>query len=326
MPIFPQEKAVPLPPRADSPAITLAVHEQGAGPAVVLAHGFPELAFSWRHQLPALAAAGFRAIAPDQRGYGGSSRPERIEDYGLTQLCGDLAGLLDPLGIDKAVFAGHDWGGLVVWGMPILHPERTAGVVGLCTPYLALPPVDVMSALVDGEAERHYIAWFQKPGVAEARLEADVRLVFEKLLRGGIPPEQMLQRAFVDGKLDMNPFRRLGELEPMGRPIVTREELETYVAAFERTGFRGGINWYRNIDRNVREHPEIGVRPLDLPCLMLTAEWDAALRPEFAEPMKLLCRDLEVHMIARAGHWVQQEYPAEVNRHLVDWLTRRFGA
>ena len=237
MPSLPAPKRVELPRRADSEPITLAVYEQGSGPAVVFSHGFPELAYSWRHQLPAVAAAGFRAIAPDQRGYGDSSRPADVAAYGLTQLTGDLVALLDALEIEKAVFVGHDWGGLVVWAMPLLHPQRTAGVVGVCTPYLPMPTVAVMRAMVDGEDERHYIAWFQKPGVAEGRLDGQVRVAFEKLLRGGVPLEELMARAFVDGKFDMNPFRRLAEIEPLGRSIVTPEELDTYVRAFERSGF-----------------------------------------------------------------------------------------
>lgn len=302
----------------------MSVHEQGRGPAVVFSHGFPELAYSWRHQLPAVAGAGFRAIAPDQRGYGGSSKPERIDAYGIEELTGDLVGLLDALEIEKAVFVGHDWGGLVVWAMPLLHPERTAGVVGLCTPYAPMPPTSMMRALVDGDDDRFYICWFQKPGVAEAYLSAHVRLLFERMMRGGVPLEDMMSRAFVDGKLDMNPFRRLEELEPMGELVVTPEELDHYVSVFESTGFRGGINWYRNIDRNVREHPEYGTSPISVPCLMLTAEWDAALRPEMAAGMPALCSDLELHMIPKAGHWAQQEYPQQVNARLLDWLTRRF--
>ncbi len=318
---FPQARPV----RLSSGDITLSVHELGSGPAVVFSHGFPELAYSWRHQLPAVADAGFRAIAPDQRGYGGSSKPEAIEAYGIEDLTGDLVRLLDALDIEKAVFVGHDWGGIVVWAMPLLHPQRTAGVAGLCTPYAPMPPTAMMRALVEGEDERFYVCWFQKPGVAEAYLSAHVRLLFERMMRGGVPPEELLSRAFVDGKLDMNPFRRIHELEPFGELVVTPEELEHYVSVFEKTGFRGGINWYRNIDRNVREHPEYGVTPISVPCLMLTAEWDAALRPEMAAGMPLVCADLEVHMIPKAGHWAQQEYPREVNARLVDWLQRRFA-
>jgi pimeloyl-ACP methyl ester carboxylesterase len=318
---FPEPRRVGLP----SADITLSVHELGSGPAVVFSHGFPELAYSWRHQLPAVADAGFRAIAPDQRGYGGSSKPEPIEAYGIEELTGDLVGLLDALDIEKAVFVGHDWGGLVVWAMPLLHPQRTAGVVGLCTPYAPMPPTSMMRALVDGDDARFYICWFQKPGVAEAYLSAHVRMLFERMMRGGVPIEEVMARAFVNGKLDMNPFRRVHELESLGQPVVTPEELEHYISVFEKTGFRGGINWYRNIDRNVREHPEYGMTPIAVPCLMLTAEWDAALRPEMAAGMPLLCSDLETHMIPKAGHWAQQEYPREVNARLIDWLRRRFA-
>jgi len=127
-----------------SDQIKLSVHEQGQGPAVVFCHGFPELAYSWRYQLPAVAAAGFRAIAPDQRGYADSSAPQDINAYGIGELTGDLTGLLDNLKIDQAVFVGHDWGGLVAWAMPVLHPERVAGVIGVCTPYMPMPVVDAL--------------------------------------------------------------------------------------------------------------------------------------------------------------------------------------
>ncbi|HYD46862.1 MAG TPA: alpha/beta hydrolase [Terriglobales bacterium] len=308
----------------DGSDIRLSVHQQGQGPAVVFCHGFPELGFSWRHQLSAVAAAGFRAIAPDQRGYGASSAPAAIDEYGLTELTGDLCGMLDQLGIERAVFVGHDWGGFVAWAMPVLHPQRTAGVVGICTPYLAFPSLDLMRMMVGGEDERFYILWFQPPGQAEAVMDPQAELLFERLLRGGVPIEQMMTRAFVGGKLDMNPFRRLNELEGLGELIVTEDELAHYSEVFRRTGFRGGINWYRNIERNNREHPAIGTQKLELPCLMITAEWDAALRPEMAAGMPALCRDLEMKMIPKAGHWVQQELPAELNAILIDWLQRRF--
>jgi pimeloyl-ACP methyl ester carboxylesterase len=170
-----------------------------------------------------------------------------------------------------------------------------------------------------------YFLWFQQDGVAEGVLDSQARLLFDRMMRAPMAPEQMAQRMFVDGKLDMNPFRRLGELEPETELIVTPEELDVYVKAFEESGFRGGINWYRNIDRNSREHPGIGTQKLTLPCLMITAEWDAALRPELAGGMPAVIADLEIHQVGRAGHWVQQEYPTEVNRLLVDWLGSRFS-
>ena len=304
--------------------IELAVHEQGSGPAVVLCHGFPELAFSWRHQLPALAEAGFRAIAPDQRGYGGSSKPEKVEDYGLEALAGDMRDLLDALGIERAVFAGHDWGGFVAWAMPVLYPERTAGVIGVNTPYVPFPKTEALRTLVGGDDERLYILWFQKPGVAEAVLDRTPRLLFEKLMRGGSPVEGGLVPEG-DGLPDANPFRRLEALEVRTAAILDEAEIDTYTRAFEAGGFFGPVSWYRNIDRNALAVPQIGVQKLELPCLMVTAEWDAALRPQMAAGMPALCSDLEVHQIAACGHWTQQEKPDELNRIMLDWLRRRFA-
>jgi pimeloyl-ACP methyl ester carboxylesterase len=329
MPAFPAARRIELPPRAragggTAPGIGLSVHEAGSGPAVVFSHGFPELAYSWRHQLAAVADAGFRAIAPDQRGYGGSDRPEPIDAYDITQLTGDLVGLLDALGIERAVFVGHDWGGFVVWAMPVLHPDRTAGVVGVNTPYAAMPSTQVMRMLVGGQDEKMYILWFQKPGVAEGVLDADPRLVFDRLMRGGVDPTEMARAALASGELDMNPFRRLAELPGMGDPILSPEELDVYVRSFERTGFRGGINWYRNIDRNLELAPEVGKQKIAVPCLMVTAQWDPVLRPEMAAGMPALVPDLETVMIEKCGHWTQQEKPAELNRLLADWLSRRF--
>ena len=321
---WPPGGSVKIAPRGNQSSINLTVHETGEGPAVVFCHGFPELAYSWRHQLPAVAAAGFRAIAPDQRGYADSSAPPAVTDYGLTELTGDMAGMLDALKIERAIFVGHDWGGFVAWAMPLLYPERTAGVVGVCTPYMAIPPISVLRAMVNGKDERMYIVWFQEPGRAESVMDSKARLIFDRLMRAPLSPEESTKRVMASGELDMNPFRRIEELQPETKPIVTREELDTYVHAYEKSGFRGGINWYRNIDRNSREHPEIGVSKLTLPCLMITAEWDGALPPRMAAGMPALCSDLEMHNIERAGHWVQQEYPDAVNEKIVDWLKRRF--
>ncbi|MEZ5253093.1 MAG: alpha/beta hydrolase [Microthrixaceae bacterium] len=310
-------------------SITLSVHEQGDGPAVVFSHGFPELAYSWRHQLPAVAAAGFHAIAPDQRGYGASSAPEEIRAYGLGQLTGDLVGLLDALDIERAVFVGHDWGGFVVWAMGVLHPQRVAGIVGVCTPYTPFPGTEFLKMVFGDDVEKQYMLWFQKPGVAERVLDPRGRLVFEKLMRGGVDPTNFLKSAATGGgeakRPAMNPFINIETIDPGGKPIATAEEIDRYVAEFERTGFRGGINWYRNIDANGEAFPEIGKTVIDVPTLMILAEWDPALPPALAKNMPSVCSDLEMATIAKAGHWVQQESPDEVNAVLIDWLTRHFG-
>lgn len=315
MAVFPEPRAIAL------QDLTLSVHEAGSGPAVVLCHGFPELAYSWRHQLAALAEAGFRAIAPDQRGYGASDAPAAVEAYDLEHLCGDLVQLLDALEIERAVFAGHDWGGFVAWGMPVLHPDRTAGVIGVNTPYVPFPPTEVLRNLVPDD-ERLYILWFQKPGVAESILDRNPRLCFEKLMRRGVP---QVGAGMLEPNVDANPFRRLEELEPAGPTLLAPEELDYYAHAYQASGFRGGINWYRNIDRNRARFPEIGTRKLDLPCLMITSEWDPALRPEMAAGMPQVCSDLEMHNLEACGHWTQQEKPAELNRLMIEWLKRRFA-
>jgi len=336
MPAFPPARRVRLPRHvlpdgSDDPGLTLAVHELGAGPAVVFCHGFPELAFSWRHQLPAVAAAGFRAIAPDQRGYGGSDRPEPIAAYDMHHLTGDLVALLDALELERAVFVGHDWGGFVAWAMPVLHPERCAGAVGVNTPYLArsaVPPTTLMRMLVgatDGsQDEKLYILWFQQPGVADAVLARDVHRVFDVLMRRAVPPAELMARAAASGTLDMNPFRRLAEVEPAGEPLLSPEEMDVFVRSFERTGFTGAVNWYRNFDRNWEIAPAVGIAKIGVPSLMVTAQWDPVLRPEMAAGMPALVPDLETVMIERCGHWTQQEKPDELNRILVDWLGRRF--
>src|SRR4030095_7906171 len=170
----PGSPTVPSPPTASRPPPA----EGGRAPAVVLCHGFPELAYSWRLQVPALVAAGFRVLAPDMRGYGDSDRPADVAAYDIHHLTGDLVGLLDTLDIERAVFVGHDWGGLVTWMMPLLHLARTAGVVGVNTPYLPrppMPPVGMMRAVL---GDNHYIVHFQQPGVADAALARDVRRVF----------------------------------------------------------------------------------------------------------------------------------------------------
>jgi pimeloyl-ACP methyl ester carboxylesterase len=317
MSAFPPARRVAL-----ANGITLAVHEAGRGLPVVMCHGFPELAYSWRHQLAALAGAGFRAIAPDQRGYGESDRPEPIEAYDLVQLTGDMVALLDALGLEKAVFAGHDWGGFVAWAMPVLHPLRTAGVIGVNTPYMPFPTTDVLRQLVGGQDEKLYILWFQKPGVADPILHRDTRLLFERMMVGGISPAEAAARVAREG-FDMNPFRRLADLAPSGTPVLAPDELEVFVRTFERTGFTGGINWYRNADRDKQLVPGLGTQKLSLPCLMVTAEWDMALPPAMAAGMPALCSDLETVLIEKCGHWTQQEKPAELNRIMLDWLGRR---
>ncbi|MEJ5255899.1 MAG: alpha/beta hydrolase [Acidimicrobiales bacterium] len=306
--------------------VRLSVYEAGDpdGLTVVFSHGFPELAFSWRHQLRALAEAGFHAVAPDQRGYGGSSRPEEIRDYDIFHLTGDLVGLLDALGVDRAVFVGHDWGGFVVWQMPLLHRERVAGVASLTTPYVPRLPMKPTELFRMVGGENHYIVWFQEPGVADAAFAANVEVLFARMMRRGVPPEELREAV---GELGASDFVEAVVNAPvLGDELLSAEELAVFVDTFRETGFTGGMNWYRNFDWNWERTPELdGARIDGIPCLMITAEWDPVLTPAMAQGMPAVIGDLEMHQIDRAGHWVQQEEPEQVNALLLDWLTRRFG-
>lgn len=313
---FPAPTLIDLPNRN----VRLSTHQQGSGPAVVFCHGFPDLAFGWRYQLGVTADAGFHAIAPDQRGYGGSTAPSDVLDYGLTELTGDLVALLDALEIERAYFVGHDWGGFVAWAMPVLHPSRVLGVAGLCTPYMAFPSVATHLAVVGGEFLRQYVAWFQQPDTPEAEMDASVRPIFDWVLRTGVPLEEAFRSSLTEGKLNMNPFHDTAAWPLLGDPLGEPGDIDHYCEVYGRTGFRGGINWYRNIDRNAAEHPAIGVQKLDIPCLMLTAELDPGLRPEFADRMHPLCSNLELHPIEKVGHWIAQEASDEVNLRLLGWL------
>jgi pimeloyl-ACP methyl ester carboxylesterase len=305
--------------------VTLSVHVAGeptpGRPAVIFSHGFPELAYTWRNQLPAIAAAGFLAVAPDQRGYGGSGSPEVREDFDIFHLTGDLVGLLDALEVDRAVFVGHDWGGFIVWQMPLLHPDRTAGVVGLNTPYIPRFPMKPTELFRMAGGENHYILYFQEPGVADAALAANVDPLFRKLMRRAVDP------ALVAGAANegANFIESVIDAPELGDELLTPDELAVYVDTFTKTGFTGGLNWYRNFDRNWEETPQLdGARIDGVPSMMITAEWDPVLPPAMAAGMPDIIDDLEMHNIDRCGHWTQQEFPTAVSSLLVDFLDRRF--
>ena len=315
----------PAPTFVQSNGIRMAYYEQGEGFPVVFSHGFPELAYSWRHQLPALAKAGFRAIAPDQRGYGETERPEAIRDYDIHHLTGDMVGLLDALDIEKAVFCGHDWGGFVVWQMALLHPERVAGVIGVNTPYFPRGPVPTVQMIRAMRGEKNYIVMFQEPGVADALLAEDVRKTFTLFMRkNGVTAEEF-------AKLPPDAPERNFELTEMlkrtdfpGEPLLTPDEFKYYVNTFERTGFTGGINWYRNMDYNW-ETTEDSPTNINVPCLYVGAEDDVVLPPSMSAGMGNFIPDLEKHVIQDCGHWTQQEKPEELNRVIIEWLSRKFS-
>ena len=301
--------------------VELEVTDEGSGPLVVLCHGFPELAYSWRHQVPALVEAGYRVLAPDQRGYGGSSRPEPIEAYDIEHLTADLLGLLDDAGEEKAVFVGHDWGAVVVWEMAQLHPERMHGVVGMSVPFVPrgeVPPVVGMRQ-VFGETF-FYVVYFQDPGVADADLAADPARTMRRFLAGMSRRDDPGARARMVAPYGMGMVDRLPEAR--GLPDwLSQSELDHYTEVFARTGFTGGLNWYRNLDRNWALLEPVGARKVDIPALFLTGADDPVASWMPASIMDGWLTDLRGSLsLPGAGHWVQQERPAEVNEALLAFL------
>jgi pimeloyl-ACP methyl ester carboxylesterase len=311
-----------------SNGIDLAVYE--AGPAhgipVVLLHGFPELAYSWRHQIPALAEAGFHVLVPDQRGYGLSGTPDAIEDYDIDHLTGDMLGLLGAFGIEKAVFCGDGWGGTVAWTMALLHTERVKGVVGVNTPLVKRPNIDPVLAARAEFGEDVYIAEIQKPGVVEALLDKDVARALRFFMRKNALSIEQFRSALKDN-LHASLIRSLAldEEHWQGEQLLTAEELKVFVDAFTRTGFRGALNWYRNLTRNW--HRLEGVEhQIKQPCLLIMAENDFLSPPSLSEGMEKYVPDLEKALIHGCGHWTQQEFPYRTNAILIDWLKRHFIA
>jgi pimeloyl-ACP methyl ester carboxylesterase len=307
----------------DTNGVQLRVVEAGdrGAPAVVLAHGFPELAYSWRHQIPALVEAGYHVLAPDQRGYGGSSRPDAIEAYNIHELTADVVGLLDAVGAERAVWIGHDWGATVVWNAPLLHPDRVAAVAALSVPPVPRAKRAPTQAWCKAFGENFfYILYFQEPGVAEAELDGDPARTMRRIM--GSQPTPGDQGAAMrmlapgpDGFIDRLP-------EPDGLPDwISQDELDHYITEFSRTGFTGGLNWYRNFDRNWETTPELAGAKISVPCLFIGGTADPVLSFTRADrASEVVSGPYRQVMIDGAGHWLQQERPDEVNATLLDFL------
>jgi soluble epoxide hydrolase/lipid-phosphate phosphatase len=300
--------------------LSMHVAEQGEGPAIVLSHGWPELWYSWRHQIPVLAEAGYRVLAPDQRGYGGTTAPEEIEAYTQRDFCEDLVALLDRLEIEQAVFVGHDWGGAVVWNMALHFPERVRAVAGVNTPFGGQPPLPMLESLAAKPGMFDYQFYFQEPGLAEAELEADVERSLRLIFRSSDPADEF------DVLAGFDTVRERGGIlvgYPPDAPrsvMLTGEELNVFVESFRRTGFRGAFNWYRNSEASWEWGEETKGRTIECPALMVTAENDPVLRPAMARGMEKLIPNLTRGHIENCAHWTQQERPEELNRILLDWL------
>jgi pimeloyl-ACP methyl ester carboxylesterase len=283
--------------------IELHVVEEGTGPLVVLCHGFPELAFSWRHQIPALAREGYRVVAPDMRGFGESSNPAEVNAYDVVSLCGDMTALLDELGEQHAIFVGHDWGGSLVWSLAVLEPERVRAVAGLSVPFVPRAPAAPIPIMRRHLGEDFYIVWFQQPGLADEALARDVR------------------RTLTTSRQWTAAWAQEPDRVPKLAAWLSEDELAVYVEAFERTGFTGGLNWYRNIDRNWELTESVADRHVAQPAFYLTGELDPVRRFMPAAAMQGWVDDLRGEIIVPgAGHWVQQQAPEAVNAALLEFL------
>jgi len=301
--------------------ITLAAYEQGEGMPVILVHGWPEIAYSWKNQMEPLARAGYRAIALDLKGFGYSDAPQDKSQYDSKSMTQDFVNLLDALNIEKAIFCGHDWGGALVWSMAQLHPNRVDGVIGVCTPHLPPPPVPPLGIIEKRFGPKHYFIQFQEDGVCEKIFSGQEKKFFKLMFRTPAPRAEwknLVPQIFdLPGRIANGPTPQDEDV------IIAMDDLQYYVDAYCHSGFHGGINLYRNIDVNY----EIA-RSLDpvikTPSLWIGAEDDLFLPPETADEMGKLVPDLEKHVISNCGHWVMWQKPEVLNAYLISWLTRRF--
>lgn len=305
--------------------VRLHVASAGEGPLVVLCHGWPELWLSWRHQLPALATAGFRAVAPDMRGFGQSDAPSDVQSYSLLHLVGDMMGLVRALGEKRAVIVGHDWGAPVAWSAAMMRPDLFHAVVAMSVPHRRRGPAQPLRLIREAGMNRFYWVYFQEPGVAEAELERDVAATMRRLLYSGsgdAPLRQELPLVLPEGggllTLTVDPPRLPDWLD--------QATLDKMTAEYQRTGFRGGLNYYRNIDRNwelLAPWDDVLIRQ---PALFIAGTRDVVIAGPIGE--KALA-DLPANvpglrgkvLLEGAGHWIQQERPQAVNDALIGFLS-----
>jgi pimeloyl-ACP methyl ester carboxylesterase len=307
--------------------IRMHIAEQGEGPLVLLCHGFPESWYSWRHQLKALADAGFKAVAPDMRGYGRTHAPAGIEKYTLFHLVGDMIGVLDALNVETAVIAGHDWGAPVAWHAAQLRPDRFRGVVGLSVPFRPRGSSPPTAKMLQNDEALFYQLYFQTPGVAEAEFERDVNLTIRAILFGGSGEGSRVR--LPGDAVGMVP-RKSGFLRgltspPPLPPWLTQADVDFYVAEFSRTGFRGGLNWYRNIDRAWELLAPFAGAKVTVPALYMVGDRDLVMHfpgmDRLLPNLSTFVPKLERTMVLPGcGHWTQQERPAEVNAAMIEFL------
>jgi len=284
--------------------------QENAGHPILLCHGWPEHAYSWREQMPALAADGYHVIAPNQRGYGRSSRPAEVEAYDIAALTGDLVGLLDHFGYQQAICVGHDWGANVVWGLAQLHPDRVSGIVSLALPYQPRTPKPWIEFMEEVFGSDHYLVHFNRqPGVADAVLDQNAAQFLRNLFRKNLPPAQPSPGMMM---IDL----ALAQ-QPQGDPVMCDEDLAVFVSAFAETGFTGSINWYRNLDRNWHLLADVAPR-IDQRALMIYGAQDTI--PQ-SDSLTEFVPNVEI-VTLECGHWIQQERPQETTEAILTWLAQ----
>jgi len=313
--------------------IRLNIVEQGQGPMVLMCHGFPESWYSWRHQIAALAAAGFHAVAPDMRGYGKSDRPEAIDQYTIFHLIGDLIGLLDALQAPTAIIVGHDWGATIAWHAARLRPDRFRAVACLSVPYRPRGPAPPTSLMPRTAEAQFYQLYFQEPGVAEAELERDPRVSVRTMLYGASGEGAAAFRAAAasgGAAPNVGMVSRGGGMLPAARtpiplpPWLSEADVDFYAGEFLRSGFRGPLNYYRNVDRNWELMAAFTDVKVTVPALYVAGDHDMVLAApgtaEHLKNLKLSVPDLRnIQMLAGCGHWTQQERPDEVSAAIIDF-------
>lgn len=304
---------------ADLSEIRMHYIDEGQGPPLLFCHGFPELWYSWRHQIETLSRAGYRCIAPDLRGYGQTSAPEPVQSYSQQKIMQDLIDLLDHLEIDQAIWIGHDWGGIVVWAAARAISDRVQAVAGLNTPLFKHMPVDPLKLLQRRPGQFAYQLYFQEPGLAEVEFEENPARAFHVLFQsaaGGIN-RAVLRNASRTRKLGN--FLGDPELEIIS-DLLSAEDIKFYVENYRIHGFRGPLNWYRNMTINWQWESSFANTPVKQAALMITAGKDFILKPELSKGMEKTVLNLTRAHIEDCSHWTQQEHPDEVNRILLNWL------
>lgn len=298
--------------------INMAVYDQGDGPAVIMLHGFPELAFSWRHQLPALAAAGYRAIAVDQRGYGNTDVPPDVTDFGIDDLIADVHGLLDALELETATFVGHDWGALLLWQMAQLAPERIDRLIQLNIPHTPRPAIDPIEIFRERLGNDFYIVNFQDSDEADKAFAKNPAHFFNMMMRKNQVRRADFEKMPPQMK-SLSLLQTMARTESGGEPLLTDAERDYFANAYARSGFTGAINWYRNWTRNWKRLEGVD-QTINIPTLFVGAVDDVVIPLDAVDRMRPLVPNLEVHMLEPCGHWSQQEHPQQVNAIMLNWL------